>query len=159
MEEAGPDFVGVCVDAGNAVWSMEDPHVVLETLAPYVLTSHTRDSAVWDTTDGTAVYWTRMGEGNVRIGDYLRTFIEKCPGRPLSLEIIVIPEPRMMRHRDPAFWNGYRHMRAWEFARFLALAADAPPCAIVPFETSPSRELADVEATIAWTKAFLAGLT
>ena len=159
VEEAGPDVVGVCVDAGNAVWAMEDPHVVLDTLAPYVLTSHTRDSAVWDTREGTAVYWTRMGEGNVRIGDYLRTFIAKCPGRPLSLEIIVTPEPRMMRHRDPAFWDGYRQMRAWEFARFLALAAVAPPCAVEPFEMSAARELADVEASIAWTKTFLAGLS
>jgi sugar phosphate isomerase/epimerase len=158
VEEAGTDLVGVCVDAGNAVWSMEDPHIVLETLAPYVLTSHTRDSAVWNTADGTAVYWTRMGEGNVRIGDYLRTFIEKCPGCPLSLEIIVIPEPRRMRHRDPAFWEGYRNMRAWEFARFLALAADTPPSAIEPFAMSPGRELADVEASLEWTKAFLSSL-
>jgi hypothetical protein len=26
--------------------ALEDPHVTLETLAPYVLTSHVRDSAV-----------------------------------------------------------------------------------------------------------------
>jgi hypothetical protein len=81
VEEAGTDFVGVCVDAGNAVWSMEDPHLVLETLAPYILTSHTRDSAVWPVDTGAAVAWTRMGDGNVDIETYLRTFVEKCPGR------------------------------------------------------------------------------
>ena len=158
VEAAGTDLVGVCVDAGNAVWSMEDPHLLLDTLAPYVLTSHTRDSTVWDTAEGTAVYWTRMGACNVGIGAYLREFIEKCPGRPLSLETIVIPEPRMMRHRDEAFWDGYRNMPAWEFARFLALSKDAPPLACDPFEPSAARELADVEASLRWTKAFLAEL-
>ena len=42
VEEAGTDFVGVCIDAGNALWAMEDPYLTLETLAPYVLTSHGR---------------------------------------------------------------------------------------------------------------------
>ena len=63
IEEAGPEWVGACVDAGNALWAIEDPHLTLDTLAPYVLTSHTRDSAVWRVPTGTAVTWTRMGEG------------------------------------------------------------------------------------------------
>ncbi len=45
IEEAGPDFVGACLDSGNPLWTIEDPHLTLETLHPYVLTSHLRDSA------------------------------------------------------------------------------------------------------------------
>ena len=33
---------------------MEDPHQTLETLAPYVLTSHVRDGVVWNTPEGAA---------------------------------------------------------------------------------------------------------
>jgi sugar phosphate isomerase/epimerase len=40
IEEAGKDFVGSCLDSGNPLWTIEDPHLTLETLAPYVLTSH-----------------------------------------------------------------------------------------------------------------------
>src|SRR5262249_34438472 len=40
VEEAGKDFVGVCLDSGNPLWTIEDPHLTLETLHPYVLTSH-----------------------------------------------------------------------------------------------------------------------
>ena len=47
IEEAGKDFVGACLDSGNPLWTLEDPLVALETLYPYVLTSHVRDSAVW----------------------------------------------------------------------------------------------------------------
>ena len=43
IEMAGKDFVGVCLDSGNPLWTLEDPHLTLETLHPYVLTSHVRD--------------------------------------------------------------------------------------------------------------------
>jgi sugar phosphate isomerase/epimerase len=156
VEEAGTDFVGVCIDAGNAVWAMEDPHLTLDTLAPYVLTSHTRDSAVWPAREGAAVTWTRMGEGNVRIGDYLRTFIDKCPGRPLSLEVIVTPEPRILSYRDPAFWDAYRRMPAWEFERFLELVEQGRPVHVAAYDDPARREREDVEASLRWTKALLA---
>ena len=47
IEEAGPDFVGACIDTGNPLWVAESPFVTLKHLAPYVLMSHVRDSAVW----------------------------------------------------------------------------------------------------------------
>ena len=55
IEGAGSDFVGVCLDSGNPLWTIEDPHLTLETLHPYVLTSHVRDSAVWKVPEGAAV--------------------------------------------------------------------------------------------------------
>ena len=68
---------------GNPVWTVEDPHLTLDTLAPYV-TSHMRDSALWKTPEGIAVRWTRMGEGNMGMEDYLRTYLQKCPGKAVS---------------------------------------------------------------------------
>jgi sugar phosphate isomerase/epimerase len=52
IELAGPEYVGACIDSGNAVWTIEDPHLTLETLAPYVQTSHVRDSYVFDAQGG-----------------------------------------------------------------------------------------------------------
>ncbi len=84
IEEAGKDFVGACLDSGNPLWTLEDPHVTLDTLHPYVLTSHVRDSAVWRVPEGAAVSWVRMGQGNVGIDEYCRKYAELCPGRALS---------------------------------------------------------------------------
>jgi len=155
VEEAGPDFVGVCIDAGNPVWAIEDPHLTLETLAPYVLTSHVRDSRIWRVPEGTAVAWTRMGEGNIDVGRWLRAFLERCPGRALSLEIIVIPEPRIHAHRQPGFWDAYRATPAWEFDRFEALADRGEPYVVAPPDDPVAREREDVEASLQWTKRFL----
>jgi sugar phosphate isomerase/epimerase len=129
VDAAGPEFVGVTLDSGNPVWTIEDPHLTLETLAPYVLTSHMRDSSIWMTPQGIASAWMRMGEGNIGIEDYLRTYVQKCPGRAVSLEVIVSGGPRIFNYHDPKAWEIYQKQPAWEFARFLALAekGTAPP--------------------------------
>ena len=161
VEAAGPEFVGVCIDSGNPVWTIEDPHLTLETLAPYVLTSHMRDSALWNTPEGAAVRWTRMGEGNMGMEDYIRTYIAKCPGKAVSLEVIVSGNPRMFNYRDPAFWDLYKSTPAWEFARFLTLCDKGTPTPAAPPDpavTPQARNLADVEASVKWTQAFLATL-
>jgi 3-oxoisoapionate decarboxylase len=157
IEEAGPDVAGACIDAGNALWAMEDPLHTLETLAPYVLTSHTRDGAVRALPEGAEVAWTRMGDGNVGIEGYLREFRHRCPGLPVMLEIIVMPAPRALPYRDRAFWDGYRHMPAWEFQRFVDLVERARA---VPFPAGPvdaAAERANVEASLRWTQEYLTG--
>lgn len=152
IEGAGKDFVGACIDSGNPVWTLEDPHVTLETLAPYCLTSHIRDSYVFRSAEGLSVRWTRMGEGNVGIEDYVRKYQELCPGRALSLEIIVT-DWRVFPIQDPHFWEGYRNVRAGEFMRFLRLAESGraqPKMAAVPRELAAQREREDLEASARW---------
>lgn len=158
VEGAGTDVVGVCLDSGNPCWTLEDPHLTLETLAPYVLTSHIRDSYLWNSAEGTMVRWVRMGEGNVDIGRFLRRFMELCPGKTMSLEIIVTGA-RPYAWRKPEFWQqGYASVLASEFARFLAIAETgkpqepAPP---VPKERAAEVERADFEASMQWTREFL----
>jgi sugar phosphate isomerase/epimerase len=126
IDEAGTDFVGACIDSGNAAWALEDPHDALDRLAPYALTSHMRDSALWVSAEGINVEWTRMGEGTVDIARYLRTFLEKCPGRAVSLEVITNRQ-RAFDFRDPRFWDAYPRMTAADFARFLVLAEKGRP--------------------------------
>ena len=158
IEESGKDFVGACLDSGNPLWTLEDPHVTLDTLYPYVLTSHVRDSAVWRVPEGAAVSWVRMGQGNVGIDDYCRKYAELCPGRALSLESIVT-NPRVFAFRDPKFWDGYRDVPAWSFTRFLEIADRGKPRAAMPrpadAESAKQLEREDLEASIEYTKRLL----
>ena len=157
IEEAGQDFVGACLDSGNPLWTIEDPHLTLEMLHPYVLTSHVRDTAVWRVPEGAAVAWVRMGEGNIGIEGYVRKYAELCPGRALSLEIIVTP-PRVFAYQDPKFWESYRRTPAWEFERFLKLVDQGTPRPkppAVPKELAAQREREDLEASLQFTKALL----
>jgi sugar phosphate isomerase/epimerase len=155
VEAAGTDYVGVCIDSGNASWAMEDPHLTLETLTPYVLTSHMRDSAVWNSPEGAVAQWTRMGEGNVDIARYIRTYAQRCPGRAVSLELIMHRQ-RTFLYRDPAFWSAYREMPAWEFARFLSRAEKGEPRPAV--DPTATATLDDVDVSVRWIASTLESL-
>jgi sugar phosphate isomerase/epimerase len=158
IEAAGKDFVGACLDSGNPLWTLEDPHLTLETLHPYVLTSHIRDSAVWRVPEGAAVAWVRMGEGNVDIAGYVQKYAALCPGRAISLESIVTG-PRIFPYHDPKFWEAYRTVPAWEFERFLEIAERGTPRPAPPRppdqEAARRREREDLEASLQYTKRLL----
>lgn len=156
VEKAGPEFVGVCLDSGNPLWTIEDPHLTLDVLHPYVLTSHVRDSMVWNVPQGAAVTWVQMGRGDVDIDSYVRKYIELCPGRPLSLESIIFG-PRILPYRDPAFWDAYRNTPAWEFERYLEIAGRGKPYKDEPWETpdEAARERTALDESLAYTKKLL----
>jgi 3-oxoisoapionate decarboxylase len=166
IEEAGPEFVGATIDSGNAMWTIEDPHLTLETLAPYVLTSHMRDSYVFTSERGTEVQWCRMGEGNIGMDRYLRTYIERCPGKTVNLEVIVASTPRVFNYSDPEAWRIFQTTPAWEFARFLTRCEAGEPRPLSPppqgggGSNSEAQRIAleHAEASVRWTSAFLATL-
>lgn len=157
VELAGPDFVGVCLDSGNPLWTIEDPHVTLQTLAPYVLTSHLRDSAVWNVPEGAAVTWVQMGRGNVEIDSYVRKYIELCPGRPLSLESILLG-PRVLPFRQPSFWDAYRNTPAWQFERYREIADRGKPLPDEPWEApnEAARQRDALDASLAYLRKLVA---
>jgi len=157
IELAGKDFTGAVIDSGNPVWALEDPHLTLETLAPYILTSHVRDSYLWKTPEGIAVQWTRMGEGNVDIAQWVRRYRELCPGKALSMEIIVTGA-RKFEVFQRKFWDAYRNTPAWEFSRFLAIAEKGTPQQDPPKlekDASVTKERRDLELSIEYTQKLL----
>ena len=80
VEAAGKDYVGVNLDSGNALWTLEDPLASLEALGPLTITTSLRDSAVWRTPTGASVQWTAMGEGDIDLAAYFDRFKALCPG-------------------------------------------------------------------------------
>ena len=127
IEQAGPEYVGACIDSGNPVWVGEDPLVTLEHLAPYVATSHVRDSVVWPHPRGAAVQWVAMGDGNVGIEAWVERYQALCPGAPLSLEIITGGPPRVLNYLEDEYWAVYPEARAAELARFERLVRKGLP--------------------------------
>jgi sugar phosphate isomerase/epimerase len=157
VEMCGKDYVGVCLDAGNPLWALEDPHLTLETLYPYVLTTHCRDTAVWRVPEGAAVAWVRMGDGNVGITEYIAKLRRLRPDLPVTLEIIVT-NARVFPYLDQKFWEPYRNQPAWEFARFLKIAEQGHPREPLPplrGDAAQARERADLEASLIFTRNIL----
>jgi len=127
IEEAGPEYVGACIDSGNALWVGESPFVTLEHLAPYVVTSHIRDTAVWEHRRGAAVQWVAMGDGCVGIEAWAREYQERCEGASFTLEIITGGAPRVVNYLEREYWEAYPDTPAAEFARFVKLVKEGEP--------------------------------
>jgi sugar phosphate isomerase/epimerase len=127
IEEAGKDYVASCLDTGNPMWVVEDPFVTLETLAPYVATTHIRDSAVFEVPRGAAAQWVALGEGSVDFKRFVEEYKKLCPQASMQLEIITGRKPEVLPYLEPDFWKAFPKMPAAEFARFLALAKRGRP--------------------------------
>ena len=127
VEQAGPDFVGVCMDAGNPLWVGESPFVTLDYLAPYILMSHIRDTAVWPHPRGAVAQWVAMGDGTIDIEKWSRRYMAECPNTIFTLEIITSLAPRVLNYLDAEYWIAYPEMPAGEFAQFLQLVHSGQP--------------------------------
>lgn len=127
IEEAGPDYVGACIDSGNPLWVAEDPAVTLEHLAPYVVTSHVRDGVVWPHPQGAAWQWVAMGDGNVGIETWTERYKAECPNASFTLEIITGRPPQVLSYLEDDYWTAFPDARAFEFARFERLVRKGVP--------------------------------
>lgn len=127
IEQAGPDFVSACLDTGNPMWVVEDPLVTLEVLAPYVITTHIRDSALWDTPQGIWFQWVAMGDGSIDFKKFVKRYRELCPNAAMQLEVITGRPPALLRCYEPEFWKAFPKADAADFARFVALAKNGKP--------------------------------
>lgn len=137
VERAGPEFVGVNFDSGNACWTLEDPVRALETLAPHVVTTSLRDAMVWQSPKGVAVQWTAMGEGCTDLTAFFDLFEKACPGVTVHIETISGFAKTFPIH-DRGFWKAFPDAKAADLAAFLALADKGH--AIEPFAPPPGAD-------------------
>lgn len=144
IEAAGKDYVGANMDSGNATWTMEDPLASLETLAPYVLTTSLRDSAIWESANGATVQWTAMGDGTVDLKTYFKRFAELCRGVPVHIETIS-GFNREIPYLKEDFWKVWPMAKASDFARFVALAKQGKPRNAWKAPEGQDRKLAEQE--------------
>ncbi|HEV8543248.1 MAG TPA: TIM barrel protein [Verrucomicrobiae bacterium] len=161
IEAAGKEYVGANMDSGNAVWTLEEPLLSLEILAPYALTTSLRDSAIWESEHGATIQWTAMGEGTVDVKAYFKRFAELCPDIPVHIETIS-GSNREFPYLQTEFWQLFPKMPAGDFARFIALANRGKPRPAWKAPEGVSREQAEqdfqkdqIERSIRYCKEML----
>lgn len=127
IEEAGKDYVAACLDTGNPMWVVEDPLVTLEILGPYTVTTHIRDSVIFEHPRGAAAQWVALGDGCIDFRRFTARFQELCPNAAMQLENITGRPPQVLPYLEPGFWTAFPKARAAEFSRFVALAKSGHP--------------------------------
>jgi hypothetical protein len=127
IEAAGKDFVGACFDSGNPISVAEDPMLSLEVLAPYTVTTHVKETAVWEHPQGAVTQGVALGESSFDYVRFFERYRQLCPNVGVQLEILTGSAPRVMPFLEPDFWQAYPKARASEFARFVALVKKGRP--------------------------------
>jgi sugar phosphate isomerase/epimerase len=168
LDEAGKTYSGACLDTGNPMMVIEDPVVTMEVLGPYTLTTHFRDTAIFEHPSGAAVQWVAMGDGCVDHARVLQIKEQLCPAASVHLEIITGRRPTVIPFREESFWKAYPKAKASEFVRFLDLAKKncaltAPMMVTGPLANAPEEYKAalslqqklDLEKSIAYMKKTL----
>lgn len=127
IEESGKDFVGTYMDTGNPCFVLEHPMTTLETMAPYILTLHLRDSVLYETPRGIAVQWVPLGEGVVDFKEILAAARRLCPNVHVYIKPITGRPPQIIPYLEDSYWTSYPKARASELARFLSLVRKGQP--------------------------------
>lgn len=127
IEEAGRGYVAACLDTGNPVSVMEDPLLTLEVLGPYAVTTHIRDSVVFEHPRGAAAQWVAFGDGVVDWTAFLTLYQKVCPKSLLQLEIITGRPPQVLPYNEKEWWSRFSKMPAKDFARFAEMAKKGHP--------------------------------
>ena len=127
LDEVGTDYVGIYLDTGNPVFVLEHPLTTVETLAPYAVTLHLRDSVVYRHPRGVAVHWVPLGEGVVDFLEIMARARELCPDVYVYAKPITGRPAEVLPYLEQDFWKSYPLARAADFARFLTLAEKGVP--------------------------------
>lgn len=127
LDEAGKDVAGTYMDTGNPVFVLEHPLTTLETLAPYILTLHLRDSVIYEHKRGVAVQWVPLGEGIVDFKQIMARARELCPQVHVYIKPITGRPPQVIPYLEESYWKMFPKARAADLARFLALAKTGHP--------------------------------
>jgi sugar phosphate isomerase/epimerase len=95
--------IGVCFDFGNNISLIEEPTHTVETLAPFVVTTHLKDMAVKPTTDGFELSEVPLGEGLLPLADMIATLRKYRPDVPMCLEMLT-RDPLRVPYKTDHYW-------------------------------------------------------
>lgn len=157
VEAAGPDFVGVNLDAGNAVWTLETPLENLENLGKYTLTTSLRDTQVWKSENGVTAQWTAMGEGMVDWKAYFKRFAELCPEAPVQIETIS-GFNRELGFKKDGYWKSWPKGKPASLAAFEKWAAGGKEKKLPSKKDEKKYQLGEIERSIAYCKSIGLGV-
>lgn len=95
--------LGACVDFGNNLAMLEDPVALVETLAPFAITTHVKDMAVQKTDRGFLLSEVPLGEGILPLGKMVETLRRAKPDVHFCLEMMT-RDPLVVPYREPSYW-------------------------------------------------------
>ncbi len=118
LEGLESEWIGVQMDTGNNIALLEEPHAVVEALAPYALSVHLKDMAVQEAEDGFLLSEALLGDGFLDLPRMVKALREARPGIVFNVEMAT-RDPLRARCLTPEYWATFPEMRAEKLAEAL----------------------------------------
>lgn len=120
LKEVGSPNIGVCVDTGNNIALLEEPHEVVEALAPFAFSTHIKDMGVEEAADGFLLAEVPLGQGFLDLPRILTTLRKARPEVRFNLEMMT-RDPLRIPCLGEKYWATMDHVPARRLARMLTL--------------------------------------
>lgn len=157
LRQLGSEWVGVCVDTGNNIALLEDPHEVVEALAPVAFSVHLKDMAVQASSDGFLLSEVPLGTGFLDLQRMIKTLHAANPSIVFNIEMGTRDPLRVPCLTSP-YWITFPARPASELAKAMVRVHDHPPTSEPPSIAGKdmAQQIADEEANnrrcLEWVK-------
>lgn len=120
LRQVNSPNVGVCVDTGNSIALLEEPHEVVEALAPLAFTTHFKDMGVAEYPDGFLLSEVPLGTGFLDLPRIIKLLRDKRPDIRLNLEMIT-RDPLKVPCLTQKYWVTMESLPARHLAETLSM--------------------------------------
>ncbi len=125
MKKISSEWIGVTLDFGNNVALIEDPMEVVNTLAPYIFSTHVKDMGVREYDEGFLLSEVPLGEGMLDLKQICDICRKHRPDVHFNLEMIT-RDPLKIPCLLDSFWQTFPAAEPEELARTLRLVREHP---------------------------------
>jgi sugar phosphate isomerase/epimerase len=126
LQELNSEWVGVTLDFGNSIALLEDPMEVVETLLPYVFSTHVKDMGVEEYKDGFLLSEVPLGKGMLDIPRIVSLCKKQNPDVTFNLEMIT-RDPLEIPCLKNDYWATFNEVGGAELARMLRMVREHKP--------------------------------
>jgi sugar phosphate isomerase/epimerase len=160
MRELSSEWIGVLVDTGNNIALLDEPHAVVEELAPFALSVHLKDMALQPHAEGFLLSEIACGRGYLDLPRIVATLRKANPSIIFNLEMAT-RDPLKVPCLTPNYWITFPERKASYQAPALDRVKTNPARESPPSVSGKSREtiLAEEESnnrqSLAWMRGIL----
>ena len=120
IKQLDSEWIGVTLDFGNSIALMEDPMEVIQTLAPYMFSTHVKDMGVDEYADGFLLSEVPLGSGILDLPRIMAICRQHHPETTFNLEMIT-RDPLEIPCLTDDYWATFEGVPGSELARTLRM--------------------------------------
>lgn len=121
LQHLDSEHVGVTFDFGNNIALLEDPYEQAKALAPYMVTTHTKDMALAEYENGFLLSEVPLGTGMLDLKRLMKICTDANPDIWFNLEMIT-RDPLKIPVLSDDYWETFGAIEAKSLSRVLKMA-------------------------------------